>query len=96
MMKYVVNLTNPEDLKNSGPSSFGTGEYGFVVYAEGMAEAKTKAIARAKRDGFYGCDWSACITRLDQHGQKDGGETLSDIFSEERSSVIDLQEEGMK
>ena len=91
-MKYVVNLTNTEDFKNSGPSSFGTGKYGFVVSADNMADAKSAAIARAKKEGFYGAGWSACVTRLDSHGQKDGGETLADIFSEERSSVISLRE----
>jgi len=86
-MRYIINLTNAEDVKNSGPSSFGTGKYGFQVSAINMAEAKQKILARAEKDGFSG--WSAKITRLKDNGQIDTGCDLSAIFDKERESVIE-------
>lgn len=90
-MKYLVNLTNPEDLKNSEKTcSFGSGKYGFCVHAENMAEAKQKVIERAKNDNFFGTDWKADITRLKNNGQKDEGISFFEIFDPERNSTIKL------
>ena len=66
-MKYVVNCTNPDDLASSkSASSFGTGKYGFTVHASNMQDAKSQVINRAKKDGFWGYDWLADITRLNK------------------------------
>ena len=68
--KYTVSLSNPADLRASGPSSYGTGRYGHNVSANSMADARTQVIERARKDVYYGSDWSAKITRLNYLGHK--------------------------
>jgi hypothetical protein len=51
-MVYFVNLTNPEDIQDAGPSSFGTGKYGFRVTSDRMNTAIDAILYRAKKEGF--------------------------------------------
>lgn len=92
-MRYIANLTNNDDLNESGNKvGFGTGKYGFELTADNMAEARQKVIDRAKKDGFYGFDWRAKITRLKPSGLVDTGSTLPDICSSDREIVVNLND----
>ena len=85
-MKYMINLSNQEDIGSGGPSSFGSGKFGFVLLAENIQHARTKTINRAKSLNLGG--WSANIVRLKESGQYDNGTTLAEIFDPEREMTM--------
>lgn len=68
MPRFFVSLTNPDDMADCGPFSHGSGRYGFTVRANDMAGAVNAVERRARADGIWGHDWSAHITRRDEHG----------------------------
>lgn len=63
-MKYVVDLTNDDDVRDKSPFSFGTGRYGFGVEAPTFGAAVSAVIRRARHGGFYGADWRARVAPL--------------------------------
>ena len=88
-MKYLINLTNQEDIGSGGPSSFGSGKFGFVISAENMKHARAKTINRAKSLNLGG--WSANIVRIEDNGRKDNGTTLAEIYDPEREMILKIK-----
>ena len=88
-MKYMINLTNQEDIKSGGPSSFGSGKFGFVLIARNIQHARAKTNCRAKNLNLEG--WSAKIVRLSDSGRKDNGTTLQEIYDPEREVILKIK-----
>ena len=88
-MKYMINLTSQEDIKSGGPSSFGSGKFGFVLLAENMKHCRAKVLCRAKNLNLEG--WSANIVRLGEGDRKDNGATLEEIYDPERELILKIK-----
>jgi len=85
---YIVDLFNDD---NQGLHvSVSNGKYNLQVFADSMTDAKQKVINRAKNDSFYDQDWKASIQKCLPGGRRDIGLTVTDIFSQERRSIINL------
>jgi|GEM_PF-1567488 len=88
-MKYMINLTNDEDFESGGPSSFGSGKFGFVLLAENMKHCRAKVLCRARNLGLEG--WSAKIIRLEESGKYNNGTTIQEIFNPEREMILKIK-----
>jgi hypothetical protein len=69
MAKFVIDLTNPDDQPRAS-LSYSSGRHGHTVEAASLEAAIEATVSRSKSDGYFGFDWSAQITALDQRGRR--------------------------